>query len=108
MSAAMATAAGATYAGAALPARRAASRSNTSSRASTLRVHAAKKEEEFDARQFRRDLSKTDQYNRKFAKDEESAKAMEDAGIGMVSRGAYSSSPHRPHARDGRLVEEKK
>ena len=86
-SAAMATAAGATYAGAALPGRRATTARST--RGSTVRVRAAaEKEEDFDARAFRRELSKTDQYSRKFGKDEESAKAMEADGVGMVSKGA--------------------
>ena len=81
----MATAAGATYAGAALSGRRATARST---RASTVRVRAAAEEGDFDARAFRRELSKTDQYSRKFGKDEESAKAMEADGVGMVSKGA--------------------
>ena len=42
----------------------------------------------FDARAFRRELSKSSKYNRKFEKDQESAEAMETAGIGMVSKGA--------------------
>ena len=41
-----------------------------------------------DARAFRRELSKSSKYNRKFEKDQESAEAMETAGIGMVSKGA--------------------
>ena len=88
----MATTAGATYAGAALPGRRAIAPRST--RASAVRVRAAAEEEAaFDARAFRRELSKTDQYSRKFGKDEESAKAMEADGVGMVSKGASFAAP---------------
>jgi len=45
------------------------------------------KDAPFDARAFRRELSKSPKYNRSFKKDEESADAMETAGIGMVSKG---------------------
>lgn len=94
----MATSAGSTYAGAAVPGRRSAARSTRASRAVHVRA-ADEKKEDFDARAFRRELSKTDQYSRKFGKDEESAKAMEDAGIGMVSRGVrtrnHDSTPAR-------------
>jgi hypothetical protein len=111
-SAAMASAAGATYAAKALPGRRAAARA-TASRAS-VRVRAAAEEstegekEDFDARAFRRELSKTDQYSRKFGKDEESAKAMEDAGIGMVSRGARAPPPQCTAGRGGWIGEKQK
>ena len=82
-SSAMAASASATYAGAALTHRRASVRA---SRGTTVVVRAA--EEKFDARAFRRELSKSPKYNRKFEKDQESAAAMETAGIGMVSKGA--------------------
>jgi len=48
---------------------------------------ADEKDAPFDARAFRRELSKSPKYNRSFKKDEESADAMETAGIGMVSKG---------------------
>ena len=82
-SSAMAASASATYAGAALTHRRA---SVHATRGTTVVVRAA--EEKFDARAFRRELSKSSKYNRKFEKDQESAEAMETAGIGMVSKGA--------------------
>jgi hypothetical protein len=53
----------------------------------------------FDARAFRRELGKTEQYSRKFLADEESAKAMEDSGIGLVSRGSPTPIPHIRHSR---------
>ena len=79
----MAASASATYAGAALTHRRA---SVHATRGTTVVVRAA--EENLDARAFRRELSKSSKYNRKFEKDQESAEAMETAGIGMVSKGA--------------------
>lgn len=73
--------AGATYAGAALTGRRAPA-GRVAVRGSSLKVRAADATAEFDPRTFRRELSKSGKYNRKFLKDEESAKKMEDDGIG--------------------------
>jgi hypothetical protein len=80
--------ASATYAGASLTRRRASARASRASRFVVRAAEDAKADEPFDARAFRRELSKMPNYNRKFAKDEESAEAMESAGIGMVSKGA--------------------
>jgi 4-hydroxy-3-methylbut-2-enyl diphosphate reductase len=80
--------ASATYAGASLTRRRASARASRASRFVVRAAEDAKADEPFDARAFRRELSKMPTYNRKFAKDEESAEAMESAGIGMVSKGA--------------------
>jgi len=90
--AALASSASAACFASALPGRRAARRGALTVRAGSGGAPPAphdEKDEPFDARGFRRELSQTDQYNRKFIKDPESAKAMEDAGIGMVSRGAF-------------------
>jgi 4-hydroxy-3-methylbut-2-enyl diphosphate reductase len=67
----------------ALPSRRVV----RASRASVVVRAADEKDEPFDARAFRRELSKSPKYNRSFKKDEESAEAMENAGIGMLSKG---------------------
>ena len=71
------------FACAALPKRRTV----RATRVSTITRASDKKDEPFDARAFRRELSKSPKYNRSFKKDEESAEAMETAGIGMVSKG---------------------
>ena len=71
--------AGATYAGAALTGRRAPA-GRVALRGSSLKVRAA--DASFDPRTFRRELSRSGNYNRKFLKDEDSAKKMEDDGIG--------------------------
>jgi len=71
------------YAGAALSTRR----NVRASRASVVVRASDEKQEPFDARAFRRELSKSPKYNRSFKKDEESADAMEAAGIGMLSKG---------------------
>jgi len=92
--AALASSASAACFASALPGRRAARRGALTVRAGSGGAPPAphdEKDEPFDARGFRRELSQTDQYNRKFIKDPESAKAMEDAGIGMVSRGGLVS-----------------
>ena len=96
----MALTAGATYAGAALPGRRAAA-ARSSGRATTVKVHAAAPKADFDPKQFRRELSKSPKYTRKFLKDEESAMAMEADGIGMVSKGAYALERTRPSREGG-------
>jgi hypothetical protein len=58
-----------------------------------LKVRAA--DASFDPRTFRRELSRSGNYNRKFLKDEDSAKKMEDDGIGY----SKSEYPHLdPHA----------
>eukprot|EP00982_Pelagococcus_subviridis_P013546 31263-Pelagococcus_subviridis.AAC.5 len=89
----------ASFAGTAMPLGRRNARATR--RANAFRVRAAHDEEEpeekadagfkfdpssygdkFDPRTFRRDLSKSDQYNRRFAKDKESAERMAREGIG--------------------------
>ena len=60
--------AGATYAGAALTGRRAPA-GRVAVRGSSLKVRAADATAEFDPRTFRRELSKSGKYNRKFLKD---------------------------------------
>jgi hypothetical protein len=89
----------ASFAGTAMPLGRRNARATR--RANAFRVRAAHDEEEpeekadagfkfdpssygdkFDPRTFRRDLSKSDQYNRRFAKDKDSAERMAREGIG--------------------------
>ena len=89
---------GATYAGAALTGRSAPA-GRVAVRGSSLKVRAADATAEFDPRTFRRELSKSGKYNRKFLKDEESAKKMEDDGIGYSKS---ESSPPRFPRRDPR------
>ena len=90
--------AGATYAGAALTGRRAPA-GRVALRGSSLKVRAA--DASFDPRTFRRELSRSGNYNRKFLKDEDSAKKMEDDGIGYSKS---ESSPPRFPRRDPRSI----
>lgn len=55
-------------------------------------AHAEEEGEEsgsFDARAFRRQLGQSGNYTRKHMRDEDAAKAMEAAGVGAVSAGAW-------------------
>jgi hypothetical protein len=47
--------------------------------------------ESFDARAFRRQLGQSGNYTRKHQRDEDAAKAMEAAGVGAVSAGAWGA-----------------
>ena len=96
--------AGATYAGAALTGRRAPA-GRVAVRGSSLKVRAADATAEFDPRTFRRELSKSGKYNRKFLKDEESAKKMEDDGIGYSK--SESSPPRFPRREPRSIVDAK-
>ena len=89
--------AGATYAGAALTGRRAPA-GRVALRGSSLKVRAA--DANFDPRTFRRELSRSGNYNRKFLKDEDSAKKMEDDGIGYSKSEYLHFDPRAclPHA----------
>jgi len=50
-------------------------------------VRAGGKEEEFDPRQFRRELSKSENYNRRAAGDEEAINQMKDSGVWTTNEG---------------------
>ena len=56
-------------------------------------VRAGGKEEEFDPRQFRRELSKSENYNRRAAGDEEAINQMKDSGVWTTNEGATPAPP---------------
>ncbi len=59
-------------------------------RAGSLSVRASAdgaESEAFDPRAFRRQLGQSGNYSRKHMRDEDAAKAMEEAGVGAVSAG---------------------